>query len=408
MMSGEGMRSPRRAPRTAGEFAHPAVPMRDGASVAPALAQIVGQPRVRDFLAAAVREGRLSHAYLFVGAPGSGQTEAAQALAECLVCPTGGCGACDECIRVAHRSHPDVHWLAPEGATGYVVDQVRALIADVSLAPVRAQAKVYVLERVETLRDACANALLKTIEEPPEGVVFILMARSTDMVLPTIVSRCQCVPFRVVNPAEAARRVALTCGIDAGDPAARVALDVAGTPERACDYLRSPGRREARRLMVRALGDLARDDDWDVLVAARELVAAAKAPLDDVRAAQEETAAEGADYLSAKAMKLVEQRNKRELTARERSGMMEVLAAADSLLRDVLVRLEAVRAPIVNADSEDVVARIASRADAAGVLRALAASSRAADDLTHNVSPQLALEVMLCSCKEALCPPSYR
>ena len=69
-----------------------------------ALGRIEGQPRVRDFLAAAVREGRLSHAYLFLGAPGSGQSEAALALAKCVVCPTGGCDACDECIRVAWQT----------------------------------------------------------------------------------------------------------------------------------------------------------------------------------------------------------------------------------------------------------------------------------------------------------------
>ena len=378
------------------------------ASEPAALARIEGQPRVRSFLAAAVREGRLSHAYLFLGAPGSGQAEAALALAECVVCPTHGCDACDECIRVAHRTHPDVHWIAPEGAAGYVIDQVRALIADAQLAPVRAQAKVYVLDRVDMLRDSAANALLKTIEEPPLGVVFVLMAPTADAVLPTIVSRCQCVPFRVTNPDEAARRIALTCGIAADDPAARIALAVAGTPERACDFLRTPGRREARRLMVRALDELARDDDWDVLCSARDLVAAAKVPLDDVRASQEEAADQSADYLSSKAQKLVEQRNKRELTARERSGMMELLAAADALLRDVLMRLEHVDAPIVDADAADVVDRLARATDATGALAALGAVARASDDIAHNVSPQLALEVMLCSCKEALCPPSSR
>lgn len=225
-----------------------------------ALGRIEGQPRVRDFLAAAVREGRLSHAYLFLGAPGSGQSEAALALAECVVCPTGGCDACDECIRVAHRTHPDVHWIFPEGASGYVVEQVRSLIADVSLAPVRAKAKVYILDRVETLRESSANALLKTIEERPDGVIFVLMARTADAVLPTIVSRCQLVPFRVSNPGETARRVALSCGVDPNDTAARIALAVAGTPERASDFLGSPARREARRLMVRSIDALARDD----------------------------------------------------------------------------------------------------------------------------------------------------
>ena len=373
-----------------------------------AFSHVEGQPRVCDFFAAAVREHRVGHAYLFLGAPGSGQQETAMALAECLVCPKGGCDSCDECIRVAHRTHPDVHWIAPEGASGYVVEQVRQLIADVSLAPVRANAKVYILDRVDTLREASANALLKTIEEPPEGVVFILMARTADAVLPTISSRCQLVPFRVSDPAEAARRVALTCGVAENDPAARIALAVTGTPERACDYLRSPARREARRLMVRTFDALAADDSWDVLCAARDLAVAAKVPLDDVRADQERAAEESADYLSSKAQKLVEQRNKRELTARERSGIIELLAAADSLLRDVLMRVSGVDAPIVNVDCEDVVSRLSARTDVAGALRALDAVSHAESDLAHNVSPQLALEVMLCSCKEALCPPSFR
>ena len=88
--------------------------------------------------------------------------------------------------------------------------------------------------------------------------------------------------------------------------------------------------------------------------------------------------------------------------------MIELLAAAESLLRDVLVRLEGVDAPIVNADAPEVVERIAARAATPGVVGALEACTRAADDIAHNVSPQLALEVMLCTCKEALCPPSSR
>lgn len=361
---------------------------------------LADQPRVRDFLAAAVRERRLSHAYLFCGAPGSGQERAALELAKCVVCPTGGCGTCDECIRVAHRTHPDVHWLAPEGASGYVVEQVRSLIEDVALTPVRATGKVYVLERADTLRESSANALLKTLEEPPEGVVFILIARSVDSVLPTIASRCQCVPFRVVDPESAARRVAERCGIDG--QRARIALAVAGTPERAVEYLGSRERQEARAAMVRALDELANDDAWDVLRAAEDIVEKAKAP--------EEAAATGEDeeYLSPRALRLIEQRAKRNLTARGRSSMIEVLAAADSVLRDVLVRVEGVGEPIVNADMADVVERLGAAASSEGVLAALAAVSVAADDLAHNVSPRLALEVMLCSCKEALCPPSSR
>ena len=375
--------------------------------VPPALGVLDIQPRVRDFIAAAWMEGRLSHAYLFCGAPGSGMLEAALALAQLVVCPNGGDATCDECIRVRHRTHPDVHLLAPASVTGYLVSQVRELIADVPLAPVRARAKVYVLEDAGLLRGAAANALLKTIEEPVEGVIFVLLARSAEQVLPTIASRCQQVPFRPVPPRLAEGAVAEASGL--AGPEVAIALSVAGTPERAEEFLSSPGRRKVRRLVVGTLGELARDDSWDVLCSARDFVAAVRSPLDDYRRQQSEGAKESADFLSAKALKQIEDANKRELTARERSGMMEALAAADSLLRDVLMRCEDVAKEPVNADVADVVDRIAALTDTRGALAAIGAVRRAADDLSHNVSPQLAFEAMLLCVKEALtCPPSSR
>lgn len=372
-----------------------------------ALAGLSDQPRVRDFLARAVVEGRLSHAYLFVGAPGSGKHEAAEALAKCIVCPNGGDSSCDECRRVAHKTHPDVHWYAPASTVGYLADQVREVIADAQLAPMRAPSKVYVLERAELLRATAANALLKTLEEPPAGVTFILCGRTVASLLPTIVSRCQVVPFSSVPPEVALARVQREAV--ATPQEAVIALSVAGSASHAVEFLRSPGRRQVRRLVVSTLDQLARDDSWDVLQAARQIVEEAKLPLADVAAAQKEALDESSDFLTAAALKQLEDANKRELSARERSGMMEVLAATESVLRDVLVRCEDVSRKIVNEDAAAAIERIAAATGVGGVTRALAACSAAAEDLAHNVSPQLALEAMLLSIKEALaCPPSFR
>ena len=115
------------------------------------------------------------------------------------------------------------------------------------------------------------------------------------------------------------------------------------------------------------------------------------------------------EFLSAKALRQIEEMHKRELTARERSGIMEALAAAESFLRDVLMRCEGAAEPIVNADVSDAVERIAQESTTAGVLGALEACRAAASDVARNVTPQLAIEVMLFAIKEALvCPPSYR
>lgn len=376
-------------------------------AVPPALEGLGQQPRVRAFLSTALAEGRLSQAYLFLGAPGSGMEEAALSLAQCLVCPNGGDASCDECIRVAHHTHPDVRLVSPGSAGGYLVSQVRELLDDVCLAPVRAKAKVYIVQNAGLLRDAAANALLKTIEEPPSGVYFILIARSAAAVLPTIVSRCQQVPFRILGEDDALQALAAIDGASGAE--ARIALSVAGTPDRAAEFLASPERRQLRRLVVRSLGELGRDDSWDVLVAARRIVAEVGAPLDGLRVEQEESLREGSDYLSAAALRQLELDQRRELTAKERSGMMEALAAAESLLRDVLLRCEGAREAIVNEDAADVVDRIASGAGTEGVIRALDAVLEARHQLARNVNPQLALEAMLLSAKEALaCPPSSR
>jgi len=386
-----------------------------------ALSVLDDQPAVRDFFARAVTEGRLSHAYLFLGAPGSGKTEAAVALAQCIVCPTGGDGSCDECRRVRHGTHPDVHVIEPESATGYLVEQVRELIEDVSLAPVRATSKVYIITNAGLLRREAANALLKTIEEPPAGVTIILLGRTVDAVLPTIVSRCQRVPFRVVSPSLAVGNVQRLAG--ATEQEARIALAVAGSPERAAEFLRSSGRRGVRRCVVRTLEELARDDEWDVLLAARTLVETVweaqgrlpakgrgKGKTDELVKDAVSRRIEGQeDYLSRGAIAQIEKTVRRELTARERSGMMEALAAAESLLRDVLMRCEGVGAPLVNGDAAGIVERMAAATTTGGAVRALEAVTHAADDIAHNVNPQLAFEVMLLSVKEALaCPPSSR
>ena len=129
--------------------------------MADAFENILGQPQVRDFLRASVRGGHVSHAYLFCGPAGSNKTLAAYALAQAYLCPKGAkgprggaCGACDACGRIMRKKHPDVRYYTPEGAGGYLIDQIRDIVADVQLSPIQAQAKVYILDRAEMLPTA--------------------------------------------------------------------------------------------------------------------------------------------------------------------------------------------------------------------------------------------------------------
>ena len=132
---------------------------------------------------------------------------------------------------------------------------------------------------------------------------------------------------------------------------------------------------------------------------------AIKAPLAEVKSTQQAVLEQNQDYLSRGALKQLEDRNKRELNARERSGIMEALASVRSLLRDALVRLASESEPVVNEDVSDVVERIAARATVTGVARALDAVSSAEARIARNVTPQLAIEVMLFDIRKALqCP----
>ena len=364
------------------------------------LAQLDTQPRVRDFLARAVRTDRASHAYLFVGAPGSGKLDAAWALAQALLCERGGCGACDSCIRVARKTHPDVHLYEPESATGYLIAQIRDLLEDVALAPIRAPRKVYIVDRAEQLRANSANALLKTLEEPPENTTFILLGTSTDVMLPTIVSRCQCVPFRMLSTDESTDAVARATGLP--EPRCRMAVAVAGSPARAAAFLKSAERQEARRQMLRAVDSLPRADEADILLAAKDLMVAIHTPLADVKSTQQAVLEQNADYLSRGALKQLEERNKRELSARERSGIMEALASVRTLLRDVLMLLEGAPDGIVNDDVRDIVERLAASTTTAGAIAALEAVGRAEKRIARNITPQLTVEVMLFDIRKAL------
>ena len=370
------------------------------ASGAGLLAQLDTQPRVRDFLSHAVTTGRVSHAYLFVGAPGSGKLDAAWALAQSLLCENDGCGACDACVRVARHTHPDVHVYEPESATGYLIAQVRDLLEDVALSPIRAPRKVYIIDRAEQLRANTANALLKTLEEPPAHTVFILLGTSTDVMLPTIVSRCQCVPFRMLSTEESTTAVAHATGL--APARCRMAVAVAGSPSRAIEFLKSAERQEARRQMLRAVDALPRADEADILLAAKDLMGAIRAPLADVKSTQQAVLEQNADYLSRGALKQLEDRNKRELSARERSGIMEALASVRVLLRDVLMNLEGASDGIVDEDAADIVARLASVTTTAGALGALDAVSAAEKRIARNITPQLTIEVMLFDIRKAL------
>ena len=172
---------------------------------------LLGQDRVLTPLLAAARADRLHHAYLFEGPDGVGKATAARWLAQASACERAPesrpCGSCPTCRQLAAGTHPDLIELKPDPkrASGTIsVEQVRELIRRVGLRRYNARWRTVIVEPTDMLMPQAANALLKTLEEPPEGTGFVLVTSRTSALLPTVISRCQRIRFRAVPEAELA------------------------------------------------------------------------------------------------------------------------------------------------------------------------------------------------------------
>ena len=177
-------------------------------------ADVVGQKHIERTLKNAIEQDKVSHAYLFCGPRGTGKTTTARILAKALMCEKGPTiepdGTCEECQAIAQGTHPDVYELDAASRTG--VENVREeIISRVSYAPTRGTWKVYIIDEVHMLSTAAFNALLKTIEEPPSHVVFILCTTDPQKVPETILSRCQRFDFHRISIESIVARLGAVC-----------------------------------------------------------------------------------------------------------------------------------------------------------------------------------------------------
>ena len=168
---------------------------------------VAGQSHVTITLKNAIKENRIAHAYLFAGPRGTGKTTIAKILAKAINC-TGDqppCNECPNCKAITQGDHPDV--IEIDAASNNGVNEVRDLIDKVKYAPINAKYKVYIIDEVHMMTPEAFNALLKTLEEPPAHIVFILATTEPHKILPTIISRCQRFDFKRVDEKDIINRV---------------------------------------------------------------------------------------------------------------------------------------------------------------------------------------------------------
>jgi DNA polymerase III subunit gamma/tau len=180
------------------------------------LSELVGQPHVTQTLLNALKNGNISHAYLFCGPRGTGKTSTARILAKAVNCLNNGkgepCNTCEMCKAITEDRAMDV--IEIDAASNRGIDDIRDLREKVNYAPTQARRKVYIIDEFHMLSKDASNALLKTLEEPPVHVIFILATTESNKVLPTILSRCQHFDFHRLSQVDVVSKLTQVCAAE--------------------------------------------------------------------------------------------------------------------------------------------------------------------------------------------------
>ncbi|MFA4965356.1 MAG: DNA polymerase III subunit delta' [Thermoleophilia bacterium] len=370
---------------------------------------IAGQERVKAQFTRALHDDTLSHAYLFTGPEGLGKTAFARELGVALVSRCGGCGSCPECERARRGAHPDLHVLEREGDL-IRVQQVEPLVADLSLKPFAAGRRVWIIPEVEHLHPAAANKLLKSIEEPPAYVYFLLVTDRLERVLPTIVSRCRQVEFHPLSGAEVSAWLRAGQGLDdvAAETLARLSGGSVERAERLADDAQGAGRRTLYLEQAAGVVGLRRGEGGVDPAAAfiavlaehhAEIAAEVKAELQRRLAELRQLFQDKKDlkYRSDQA----EDRARREEARRRRVAAQDAVDLLGAWVRDLWVVACGASDVLWNYDRADELAG-AAVATPEQYARLLAAVARARKDLYLNIDQKLALQALFARFEEVV------
>lgn len=370
---------------------------------------VPGQERAKALFARALAGDSLSHAYLLAGPEGLGKLDFARDVGVALVASCGGCGACQECDRARRGAHPDLRVVEREGVR-IRLDQVEPLVAELALKPFAAARRVWVLPEAEQLMPEAANKLLKSIEEPPSHVHFLLVTDRIERVLPTIVSRCQVVEFHPLSDAEVETYLRDVHGLsgDEGRALARLARGSVERAARSADDARGAHlRAEYLRHVTRLTGGAAADGETKSSPAAaflavldRRLEIIGEETQEALTRRLVEVEAQFADEKDrAWHSKRAETFAKRDRDRRARQAAVDALELVVAWFRDLWAVACGAESAVLNCDHATELAD-AAVARPELYARLLAAAAAARKDLYLNVDQKLALQAMFARFEE--------
>ncbi len=351
-------------------------------------ASVPEQPEAKRLLVAALAEGP-AHAYLLHGPAGVGKRTAAFAFAAALL---------GDARRVQNRTHPDLYLLEPLGEM-IRIDDVRALRHDLHMRPFEADSRVYLVLDAQRLNEDAADALLKDLEEPPPYAVIVLVASELGPLPPTILSRCQLVPFRRLSERAVREWIAGQAPDRSEDEVRALARAAAGRLDRARRLL-DPAAADRREALIASARAVYLDPDFEPGDAAAALLAAADERGQEAKE-REEAAIEGIDLPTREA----DQRVRRAQRGAEREELLASLEALEAWYRDLVVVSAGAEGAAVYADRLDELREDVSHASgdgSVGAAESVRETWRALEEFNLNAS--LALEALFIRLQRELRP----
>lgn len=320
---------------------------------------IVGQKDIIKNIRNAIKSNRVAHAYLFCGPDGVGKSITASIFASALNCREKGedpCGICPSCIRARDGNHPDIiHVKIPRAIIH--VDEIRELQKDMIKKPYENGVKVYIIHDAEKMNDEAQNCLLKTLEDPPQHVIIILLSSNQYLLLKTIVSRCQVMKFSRAPEGEIEKYLKYKMGINEKD-ARYVAAFSDGIVKKAEDYLNNEEQKKLRDDAIEIATSLYKDDKLHALSYTNYFL----------------------DH---------------------RDDVPYILDVMISFFRDILVFGECRdERYIINLDKEDIISRQCGRFTYTGLNNIINCIMKTMDNIKSNVNFQLSIEMMLLHIQE--------